>query len=176
MSKEEINKEEELENKTEANTQEAKEELSKEEQLEEQIKMLNDKHLRLYSEFENFRRRTAKEKIDLIGTASEKIMLELLPILDDFKRAQEVNKESSDAEAIKEGFALISEKLNKTLTNAGLKKMNAKEEDFDADKHEAITNIPAPSEKLKGKVVDVIEEGYYLNEKIIRFAKVVVGQ
>ena len=96
--------------------------------------------------------------------------------MDDLKRANEVNKESNDAEAIKEGFGLIFEKFSKTLESTGVTKMDSKEEVFDAEKHEAITNIPAPTEKLKGKVVDVIEDGYYLNDKIIRFAKVVVGQ
>lgn len=177
MSKEEINKEEELENTTDESTQEEPVvELSKEEQLEEQVKVLNDKHIRLYSEFENFRRRTAKEKIDLIGSASQRVILNFLPIMDDLKRANEVNKESNDAEAIKEGFGLIFEKFSKTLESTGVTKMDSKEEVFDAEKHEAITNIPAPTEKLKGKVVDVIEDGYYLNDKIIRFAKVVVGQ
>ena len=175
MNKEEINNEEEVENTTEKSTQEETP-LSKEEQLEEQIKILNDKHVRLYSEFENFRRRTAKEKIDLIGSASQRVILDILPVLDDFSRARINNVENTDAKAIKEGYGLIYEKLNKTLANSGLKKMEAKEEVFDADKHEAITNIPAPTKKLKGKVVDVIEEGYYLNDKIIRFAKVVVGQ
>lgn len=177
MSNEEINKEEELENTTDETIQEEeKVELSKEEQLEEQVKILNDKHVRLYSEFENFRRRTAKEKIDMISTASERVILNVLPVLDDFKRASEVNKESTDANAIKEGFGLIFEKFNKTLESTGVTKMDSKGEVFDPEKHEAITNIPAPTKKLVGKVVDVIEDGYYLNDKIIRFAKVVVGQ
>jgi molecular chaperone GrpE len=148
---------------------------TKEESLEEKLSELNDKYLRLYSEFENFRKRTAKERIELIGTATEKIIKELLPIIDDFKRAQKSNTESKDIEAVKKGFDLIYEKLNKTLTNSGLKPMEAQGDIFDADKHEALTNVPAPSEDMKGKVVNVVEDGYYLNEKIIRFAKVVVG-
>lgn len=181
MSKKHAEKEEELDKSVEDTTKEVSDEtetneLSKEEQLQEEIKQLNDKHLRLYSEFENFRRRTAKEKLELINTASEKVMLELIPILDDFKRAKQNNADSTDIEAIKNGINLIYEKMQKTLTNAGLKKMDAQGDIFDADKHEAVTNIPAPSKDMKGKVVDVIEEGYYLNDKIIRFAKVVVGE
>jgi len=150
-------------------------ETSKEESLEAQISELNDKYLRLYSEFDNYRKRTSKERIELIGTASEKIIKELLPIVDDFKRAQKNNSESTDFEAIKQGFDLIFDKFYKTLLNTGLKEMNSMGEVFDADKHEALTNVPAPSDDMKGKVIDVVEEGYYLHEKIIRFAKVVVG-
>lgn len=150
-------------------------EASKEESLEAQISELNDKYLRLYSEFDNYRKRTSKERIELIGTASEKIIKELLPIVDDFKRAQKNNSESTDFEAIKQGFDLIFDKFYKTLLNTGLKEMNSVGEVFDADKHEALTNVPAPSDDMKGKVIDVVEEGYYLHEKIIRFAKVVVG-
>jgi molecular chaperone GrpE len=150
-------------------------EVSKEESLEVQISELNDKYLRLYSEFDNYRKRTSKERIELIGTASEKIIKELLPIVDDFKRAQKNNSESTDFDAIKQGFDLIFDKFYKTLLNTGLTEMNSMGEVFDADKHEALTNIPAPSEDMKGKVIDVIEEGYYLNDKIVRFAKVVVG-
>jgi molecular chaperone GrpE len=150
-------------------------EVSKEELLEAQISELNEKYLRLYSEFDNYRKRTAKERIELIGTASEKIIKELLPIVDDFKRAQKNNSESTDFDAIKQGFDLIFDKFYKTLLNTGLTEMNSMGEVFDADKHEALTNVPAPSEDMKGKVIDVIEEGYYLNDKIVRFAKVVVG-
>jgi molecular chaperone GrpE len=148
---------------------------NKEENLAEKLAEINDKYIRLYSEFDNFRKRTAKERIELIGTASEKIIKDLLPILDDFKRAQKSNIESNDIEAVKKGFDLIYDKLNKTLTNSGLKPMEAHGQPFDADIHEALTNIPSPSEEMKGKVIDVVEDGYYLNDKIIRFAKVVVG-
>lgn len=135
-----------------------------------------DKYIRLYSEFENYRKRTAKEKIEIITNASENVIKEILPIVDDFERAILNNKDVSDAENIKEGLELIYNKLNKTLANQGLKSMDSIEKEFDADIHEAITKVPAPKENLKGKVIDVIEKGYTINEKVIRFAKVVVGE
>ncbi len=134
-----------------------------------------DKYLRLYSEFENYRRRTAKEKLELISTATESLMADLIPVLDDFERAAASNKDA-DAKTIQEGFDLIYNKFKNILTQKGLKLMEVGTgSDFDADVHEAITQIPAPKKKLKGKVVDVIEKGYYLGEKVIRFAKVVIG-
>lgn len=135
-----------------------------------------EKYIRLYSEYENYRKRTAKEKIDLITNASENVIKELLPILDDFERAIENNKSVEDASVLKEGFELIYSKMHKGLINQGLKPMEANGKDFDSEIHEAITKIPAPNDKLKGKVVDVIEKGYQINEKVIRYAKVVVGE
>ncbi|MFK7900727.1 MAG: nucleotide exchange factor GrpE [Cyclobacteriaceae bacterium] len=149
--------------------------LSEEERLTAELAEQKDKFLRLYSEFENFRRRTAKEKIDLIATASEKVILNLLPVLDDFERAQPSLEAAEDPKAIAEGMTLIQEKLKKTLENEGLKPIEAKGETFDAELHEGITQIPAPSEDMKGKVVDEIEKGYHLGEKVIRYAKVVIG-
>lgn len=134
-----------------------------------------DKYLRLYSEFENFRRRTAKERLELIGTANKELMADLVPVLDDFERAAKALAEKSDVEAAKEGIDLIYQKLKKTLESKGLKRMEvAKGADFDGDLHEAITQIPTGDE-LAGKVVDVVENGYFLNEKVVRFAKVVTG-
>jgi molecular chaperone GrpE len=151
-----------------------------EETQESVVKEVNvdfkDKYIRLYSEFENYRKRTAKEKIEIITNASENVIKEILPIVDDFERAILNNQDVSDAENIKEGLELIYNKLNKTLANQGLKSMDSIEKEFDSDIHEAITKIPAPKEKLKGKVIDVIEKGYTINEKVIRFAKVVVGE
>ena len=135
-----------------------------------------EKYIRLYSEYENYRKRTAKEKIDLITNASENVIKVLLPILDDFERAIENNKSVEDASVLKEGFELIYSKMHKGLINQGLKPMEANGKDFDSEIHEAITKIPAPNDKLKGKVVDVIEKGYQINEKVIRYAKVVVGE
>lgn len=137
---------------------------------------LNDRYLRLYSEFENFRRRTAKEKLDLINSAGGKIITDLLPIIDDFERAIKNNATIDDATAIKEGIELIYSKMDQTLKSKGLKEIDALEKDFDLDFHEAITKIPAPTDHLKGKVVDVVEKGYLLNEKVIRYAKVVIGE
>ncbi|OYT17702.1 MAG: nucleotide exchange factor GrpE [Bacteroidetes bacterium 4572_77] len=144
--------------------------------LEKQILELKDKHLRLFSEFDNFRKRTSKERIELFKTASQDLMIDLLPIIDDFERAIDSSKDSDDAAPIKEGVNLIYNKLKSTLERKGLKCMDSKEKDFDTDFHEAITEIPAPTKKLKSKVVDVVEKGYTLNDKVIRYAKVVVGK
>lgn len=144
--------------------------------VEDQIKELNDKYMRLYSEFENFRRRTSKEKIELIQTAGADLIKELLPVLDDMERAMESNAKSEDIEAIKEGFQLVHNKFNKILVSKGLQVKEDKGEVFDADVHEAIAKIPAPEENLKGKVVDVVEKGYALNDKVLRYSKVVVGE
>ncbi|MEN8794271.1 MAG: nucleotide exchange factor GrpE [Flavobacteriales bacterium] len=143
---------------------------------QEAVLLANDKYLRLYSEFDNFRKRTAKEKLDTIKSASEDVIKNMLPIVDDFKRAMVHNLEVNDADAIKQGFELIYNKLFNSLETKGLKKIEAMGEVFNADIHEAITNIPAPSEDMKGKIMDVVEEGYYLGDKIIRFPKVVIGQ
>lgn len=151
-------------------------ELSPEEKLQIELAEAKDKYLRLYSEFENFRRRNAKEKLDMVKTASAGLVEQLLPVVDDFERAREANKTQDDIEAIKEGFGLISNKLFKTLEAKGLKVMETeKGTDFDADLHEAITQFPADEESLKGKIIDTVEKGYYLGEKVIRFAKVVIG-
>lgn len=135
-----------------------------------------DKYLRLYAEFDNFRKRTMKERADLLSTASADVIKEMLPILDDFDRAVKANETVEDIQAVKEGFVLIHQKLYKKLEMKGLKPIQAKDQVFDTDFHEAITQIPAPTEELKGKVVDEVEKGYMLNEKIIRFSKVVIGQ
>lgn len=144
-------------------------------ELQEQYNQLNDKYLRLYSEFENFRRRTAKERLDLMKSAGEDVFKLLLPIIDDFERARTNMETAEDVPSVKEGVELIYHKLVKELEHKGLKPMEAKGEVFDSEIHEAITQIPAPSEDMKGKVVDEIEKGYFLNDKVIRFAKVVVG-
>lgn len=144
-------------------------------ELQQQYNELNDKYLRLYSEFENFRRRTAKERLDLMKSAGEDVCKLLLPIIDDFERARANMEKASDVPSVKEGVELIYHKLVKELTNKGLKPMEAKGQVFDSEFHEAITQIPAPSDDMKGKVVDEIEKGYFLNDKVIRFAKVVVG-
>ena len=160
-----------------ADSQETQETQETQESVVKEVNVdFKDKYIRLYSEFENYRKRTAKEKIEIITNASENVIKEILPIVDDFERAILNNKDVSDAENIKEGLELIYNKLNKTLANQGLKSMDSIEKEFDADIHEAITKIPAPKEKLKGKVIDVIEKGYTINEKVIRFAKVVVGE
>jgi len=141
-----------------------------------QVKEANDKYLRLYSEFDNFRRRTAKEKLDLIGSASSRVLKNILPVLDDFDRAFQNEDVADDPEVMKGGFGLIHKKLLMILEQQGLKVMEVKKGDaFDTDQHSGVAQIPAPEESLKGKVVDVIEKGYLLNDKILRHAKVVIG-
>ena len=146
------------------------------EKLEAEKKDLNDKYLRLFSDFDNYRKRTAKEKIENFKTAGVGVIKDLLTVVDDFDRAIENNKVAEDIDAVKEGFGLIHNKFSSILKAKGLQEVEAKGDVFDVDKHEAITQIPAPTEDLKGKVVDVIEKGYSLNETIIRFPKVIVGQ
>lgn len=143
--------------------------------LEAKVAEANDKYLRLYSEFDNYRRRTAKERVELIQTAAEDVFKSLLPVVDDFERAIKSNAEITDVKTITDGVTLIYNKFKNTLTQKGLEEMKSLGETFNADIHEAITNIPAPSDDLKGKVVDEIEKGYSLNGKIIRFAKVIIG-
>ena len=150
-------------------------ELSIEEKLQEDLANEKDKFLRLFAEFENFKRRTAKERIDLFKTANQDVLQSMLPVLDDFDRALIEISKSGDESLVK-GVELIHEKLKSTLVGKGLEEVEVKAGDaFDADFAEAITQIPAPSDKMKGKIVDVLEKGYKLGEKIIRFPKVVIG-
>ena len=136
---------------------------------------LNDRFLRLYSEFENYKKRTNKEKVDLITTASEKVILGLLPVIDDFERAIQHNQNTEDATVLKEGFELIYNKLLTLLNRFEVEEIMALGETFDTDLHEAVTHLPAQSEDDKAKVMDVIQKGYKLKNKVIRFAKVVVA-
>lgn len=146
-----------------------------EEKLEEDLAKEKDKFLRLFAEFENYKKRTSKERIDLFKTANQEVLQAMLPVLDDFDRAWAQISNSQD-EALVKGVELIHEKLKNTLASKGLELVDLKAGDsFDADFAEAITQIPAPSEELKGKIVDVIEKGYKLGDKIIRFPKVVIG-
>lgn len=151
-------------------------EVVKEPTLEEQYAELNNKYVRLYSDFDNFRKRTIKEKADIISTANGSLMSDLVGTLDDFDRAIANNEKVEDVESLREGFKLIYNKYFMTLKNKGLEPMDCKGDVFDADKHEAITNIPVEDAKDKGKIVDVIERGYNLRGRALRYAKVVVGQ
>lgn len=144
--------------------------------LEANIIEQKDKYLRLFAEFDNYKKRTAKERLDLIQTAGKDVMLSIIPTLDDLNRAILNAEEATDVSAVKEGFILVKNKLFTSLTQKGLKQMQAKGEDFNPDRFEALTKIPAPSPEMKGKVIDEIETGYTLNDKIIRYAKVVVGE
>lgn len=143
---------------------------------EEEVAAWKDKYMRLHAEFDNFRKRTIRERSDLIKGASSELIENLIPVLDDFDRAMAANEDNDDLEAVKEGFKLIHHKLYHQLQQKGLKPMDSKGKAFDVDEHEALTQIPAPSEDLKGKVVEVVEKGYLLNDRILRYAKVVVGQ
>lgn len=160
----------------ETQTEETVEEIVIEPTPEEKYAELNDKFLRLYSEFDNYRKRTNKEKLELISTASSGVIKDLVAVLDDFERAITNNETVEDTSALKEGFNLIHNKLKGILETKGLKPMISKGEVFDSELHEAIANIPAPTEDLKGKIVDDVEKGYYIHDKVIRYAKVVVGQ
>lgn len=143
--------------------------------MEAKVAELNDKYLRLYSEFDNYRKRTIKEKTDIIRSAGEDVFKAILPTIDDFERAIKANESVEDINAIKEGITLIYNKLKHSCVSKGLEPMDSIGKVFDADVMEAITHIPAPSEDMKGKVVDEVEKGYKLGDKVIRFAKVVVG-
>ncbi|WP_121667501.1 nucleotide exchange factor GrpE [Mesonia aquimarina] len=161
---------------TQEEKQEEQEELSEVDQLKNEVEKEKDKFLRLFAEFENYKRRTSKERVELFKTAGQEVMQAMLPVLDDFDRALAEIEKSKDKDLLK-GVELISNKLKETLKGKGLTLMNVKKGDkFDADLHEAITQIPAPDKKLKGKIVDVVEKGYTLGEKIIRYPKVVTGK
>ena len=155
--------------------QQGKEEQSIEEKLQEDLKIEKDKFLRLFAEFENYKRRTSKERVELFKTANEDVMKALLPVLDDFDRALlEISK--TEATELSKGVELIKNKLSSTLEQKGLELVEVKSGDvFNADDHEAITQIPAPTDDMKGKIIDVIEKGYKLGDKVIRFPKVVIG-
>ncbi len=162
---------------TDASTNETEQapELSAEEKLQAEVQQLNDKYLRLYAEFDNYKRRTQKERVELLQTAGKDVIVSLLPVLDDFDRALKAMETASDVAPVKEGILLVSHKLKNTLAQKGLKDVESINQPFNTDFHEAITNIPAPTEELKGKVIDEVEKGYTLNDNVIRFAKVVVG-
>ena len=145
------------------------------EKLQAELEEQKDKYLRLFAEFDNFKRRTAKERMELFQTAGKDIIVSLLEVMDDCDRAEKQIQKSDDVISIKEGISLVFGKLRATLSNKGLKPMQSINTEFDVEKHEAITEVPA-ADDMKGKVVDEVEKGYYLNEKIIRFAKVVVGK
>ncbi len=171
MAKKKSKKEAEAVNSTDLNKNQT-EEVS----LDDQIKEEKDKFLRLFAEFENYKRRTAKERIELFSTASEEVMISLLPVLDDFERASVEIEKDKDNEILK-GVLLIKNKLFDSLKSKGLDLIEVKKGDeFNADDHEAVTQIPAPNKKMQGKIIDVIEKGYKLGEKVIRYPKVVIGK
>jgi molecular chaperone GrpE len=145
-------------------------------ELELALQVEKDKYLRLSAEFDNYRKRTLKEKMDLTKLAGENIFVKILPVLDDLERALESVQAASDLEAVKEGIRLIYSKFSDYLSQQGVKAIDALHKEFDTDLHEALSKVPATEKKLKGKVVDVIEQGYILNDKVIRYSKVVIGE
>ncbi|WP_299355786.1 nucleotide exchange factor GrpE [Mucilaginibacter sp.] len=164
-----------IDNESESALADVPAEKSGEDLLKEELSLANDKYLRLYAEFDNFRRRTIKEREDARKMEGKDLITSLLPVLDDFERALKATENATDVAPVREGVMLIQNKLKNTLTQKGLQPMESIGQPFDADLHEAITNIPAPADDLKGKVIDEMEKGYYLNDKVIRFAKVIVG-
>lgn len=149
---------------------------SETERLQAELQEQKDKYIRLMAEFDNFRRRTAKERLELVQTAGKDVIVSLLDVLDDCDRAEKQIQSTEDVQQVREGVLLVFNKMRATLQGKGVKEMKSVHEEFDVEKHEAITEIPAPNEELKGKVIDEVQKGYYLNDKIIRFAKVVVGK
>ena len=158
-----------------AKSEKVAETVAKEISPEEKIAELNDKYLRLYADFENYRKRMSKERVELIKFASEEIFKQVIPVLDDFERALKAASIATDVESIKQGEQLIFNKFKTILTQNGLQEMQSASQPFNADLHEAVTNTPAPSDEMKGKIIEEVEKGYYLHGKVIRHAKVVVG-
>ncbi|MDD2303187.1 MAG: nucleotide exchange factor GrpE [Prolixibacteraceae bacterium] len=150
-----------------------------EEQLEKaeaELLELKDKHIRLQAEFDNYRKRTLKERMELLKTASESVLVGILPVIDDFDRAIQTLDQVEENSHLKDGVMLIFNKFQDFLKQNGVKEIEGKDQPFDTDLHEAITTFPAPSEELKGKIIDVVQKGYYLNDKVIRHSKVVIGE
>ncbi len=166
------------ENQKEIDTVSTEDDMSEtvEESWEAKFLEMQDRYLRLHAEFDNYRKRTNKERIEIVSTANAGILKDLIPILDDFERATTFNDTATEIESVKEGFSLIHNKYKGILESKGLKPMASKGEVFDSELHEAIANIPAESEDMKGKIIDDVEKGYTLHDKVVRFAKVVVGQ
>lgn len=169
--------EEQSEKKDNGSCQEEKSELEiKIEQTEKELAEYKDKHIRLIAEYDNYRKRTLKEKMELSKTAGVKVITEMLPVVDDFERALQHLDKASDLDAVKDGINIIYNKFIKFLSLQGIKEIETANQEFNADIHEAITKIPAPSEELKGKIIDCVQKGYLLDEKVIRYPKVVVGE
>ncbi|MDO8991847.1 nucleotide exchange factor GrpE [Daejeonella sp.] len=159
----------------ESSSENKESQISDEDKLKAEATEWQNKYLRLYAEFDNFKRRTSKERLELLQIAGKDVISDLLTVLDDFERAQKSIETATDVVAVKEGVTLVQLKLKSILNQKGLKEMESIGKEFDADLHEGITSIPAPSADLKGKVIDELEKGYLLNDKVIRFAKVIIG-
>ncbi|MDP2338673.1 MAG: nucleotide exchange factor GrpE [Bacteroidota bacterium] len=171
--------EESAENKKETKKDKGHKKTKAEEQLEKaesEIIELKDKHIRLQADFDNYRKRTLKERMELLKTANESLLISILPVIDDFDRALQILDMAEEKNHVSDGVNLIYNKFQEFLKQNGVKEINAQGQDFDTEVHEAIVKIPAPSKELKGKVVDVVQKGYLLNDKVIRFPKVVIGE
>jgi len=176
LNKEEKDTSETVEEKSEKKTKKKSKDKELIAELENKLKESDNKYIRLSAEFDNYRKRTLKEKMELVKSGGESVLLNILPVVDDFDRALQALKDEHNENAIKDGIELVYKKFSDFLTLNGVSEIDAKGKEFDTDIHEAITKIPAPDESMKGKVVDVIQKGYSLNDKVIRFAKVVVGE
>lgn len=170
------NQQETVENQEQSETAEQSEQGAESNSIEKELADLQDKHIRLHAEFDNFRRRTLKEKADLIKAGGEKTILDLLPVIDDLELAHKSIQSAQDVQAVVEGVSIILNKFQQFLKQQGVSEISAQDQVFDTDIHEAITKFPAPSEEMKGKVIDVVKKGYQLHDKVIRFAQVVVGE
>ncbi|MCK4661758.1 MAG: nucleotide exchange factor GrpE [Bacteroidales bacterium] len=162
--------------KTKEQDKKVKQKDSEIEELQKQLQETKDKYLRLSAEFDNYRKRTLKEKIELMKSAGEDVLINILPVMDDFERAMESTDKTKEIKAVKDGIKLIYNKFKEFLKLKGIKEIETKNKEFNTDIHEAITKFPVKDKKMKGKIVDVVEKGYYLNDKVIRFSKVVVGE
>lgn len=170
------NLQQETQDTTAENLESSVQETNEIEKIQAEVALWKDKYVRLVAEFDNYKKRSFKEKMDVIQTAGKDIMLSLLEVIDDSERAEKLIQNASDIESVKSGIQLIINKLNTTVSSKGLKSFSSIGEEFDVEKHEAITEIPAPTPEMAGKVVDEIVKGYYMNDKLIRHAKVVVGK
>lgn len=171
--------EDSAQNKKDAKKDKSHKKSKAEEQLEKaesDIAELKDRHIRLQAEFDNYRKRTLKERMELLKTASEGVLVNILPVIDDFDRAMQTLDSVEEQNPVKDGVKLIYNKFQEFLKQNGVKEIEAKAQDFDTDLHEAVTTFPAPSEELKGKIIDVVQKGYYLNDKVIRHSKVIIGE
>lgn len=172
----ELNTEQIQEEQNVEKTEEAEVESAEGPSVEEKLAEMEDAHLRLRAEFENYRKRTMKEKADLLKSASERVLVEILPLVDDFERGIQASAKAEDIDAVREGLSLIYDKFVAFLNSQGVKAIDAIGQDFNTDFHEAITMIPAPTEDMKGKVIDCTKKGYMLSDKVIRYSQVVVGE
>jgi len=175
-SEQQVKKNDEVKTRKKSSKRDKRSKVKEVEELGLKLQEINDKYLRLSAEFDNYRKRSMKEKMEIIKSAGESILVNILPVIDDIERAMGSISEAKDIDAVKEGLDLIYNKFKEFLSQQGVKEIEALDQDFDTDKHEAISKIKAPDKKSKGKIIDVVEKGYFLNDKVIRYSKVVIGE